>query len=84
MIVWVWFLFLVNLFQVSRSLESSVLLKVQDTVVALGAEATSVETPRGHHAVSEGGDLLVLLQLWLGYLGFPRGSEVPPHACPIA
>lgn len=43
-----------------------------------------METPRGHHAVSEGGDLLVLLQLWLGYLGFPRGSEVPPHACPIA
>lgn len=42
LIVWVWFLFLVNLFQVSRSLESSVLLKVQDTVVALGAEATSL------------------------------------------
>lgn len=35
-------------------------VKVQDTTVALGAEVTSVETPQGHHAV-RGDNLLVLL-----------------------
>lgn len=82
MIVWVWFLFLVNLFQVSRSLESSVLLKVQDTVVALGAEATSVETPRGHHAVSEGATCLSCYSSGWAIWGFPEAARCPHTPVP--